>query len=239
MKNRPILSAFLILLLATSLACQLPATLPFQLPVQLPEGLPGAQQPTGTPPASGSLLFEDNFSDRATGWDSQAASEGVMDYDSSGYRILVNGEQANFWATPGKDFADVRIEADEGKLGGPDENRAGLICRDTGTQFYFFIISHDGFYGIGIFSADGTASGRMELIGQNEMQFSPLINRGLNVNHLRADCSGDTLSLYVNGEQLAQVQDARLTHGDIGLLAGTFSQPGADLIFDNFVAIQP
>jgi hypothetical protein len=47
------------------------------------------------------------------------------------------------------------------------------------------------------------------------------------------------VSLYVNGEQLAQVQDARLTHGDVGLLAGSFDDPGVDVIFDNFVAIQP
>jgi hypothetical protein len=50
---------------------------------------------------------------------------------------------------------------------------------------------------------------------------------------------GSTLTFYVNGEQLAQVQDSRLAHGDIGLIAGTFSEPGADVIFDNFVAIQP
>jgi hypothetical protein len=162
-----------------------------------------------------------------------------MDYDSGSFRIAVNGEQANFWSTPGKDLADVRIEVDEGKLGGPDENRVGLICRSSGSAFYFFVVTHDGFYGIGLFSGDGTTNGKMELIGEAEMQFSPLINRGTNVNHLRADCSGETLSLYVNGEQLAQVQDARLTHGDVGLIAGSFDQPGVDIIFDNFVAIQP
>jgi hypothetical protein len=75
-----------------------------------------------------------------------------MDYDSGGFRIAVNGEQANFWSTPGKDLADVRIEVDEGKLGGPDENRVGLICRSSGSAFYFFVVTHDGFYGIGLFS---------------------------------------------------------------------------------------
>ena len=71
------------------------------------------------------------------------------------------------------------------------------------------------------------------------MQASPVINRGTNVNHLRADCVGDRLTLYVNGEKLAEATDATLTHGDVGLLAGAFSQPGVDIIFDNFVAIQP
>jgi hypothetical protein len=232
-KHRP-LFIFAAIPLLVSLACQLPA---------MPglEALPFRPAPaaTATAPASGSLLFEDNFSDRTSGWDRQGANEGLMDYYSGGFRMLVNSSQANFWSTPHKDVADVRVEVDEGKLGGPDENRVGLICRYSGSSFYFFMITHDGYYGIGLFSGDQASGGQMELIGQEEMQTSPVINRGTNVNHLRADCIGDTLSLYVNGEQVAQVQDARLSHGDVGLLAGTFSQPGADIIFDNFVLIQP
>jgi len=30
-----------------------------------------------------------------------------------------------------------------------------------------------------------------------------------------------------------------LTHGDFGLLAGTFSQPGVDVVFDNFIVTKP
>lgn len=222
----PSLRTLASMLLLASLACQLPAQL------SLPK-------PTASPPSPGSLLFEDDFSGRTLGWDSHSGKEGVMDYDAGGYRMLVNGEQMNIWSTPHRDLADVRLEVDEGKLAGPDENRVGLICRNSRDQFYFFVISHDGFYGLGIFSGGGDGAGQMELIGQAEMQYSDVINRGTNVNHLRADCAGDTLTLYVNGEQIAQAQDTRLTHGDVGLLAGTFSQPGVDVVFDNFVAMQP
>jgi len=34
-------------------------------------------------------------------------------------------------------------------------------------------------------------------------------------------------------------QDADLADGDVGLLAGTFAQPGTDAVFDNFVVIKP
>lgn len=157
-----------------------------------------------------------------------------MDYDLGGYRILVNALQANFWSTPGKDFKDVRLEVDVGKLGGPDENRIGLICRSDGKSYYFFIISSDGYYGLGLFT-----NGKANLLGQSEMQPSGKINPGAAVNHLRADCQGNSLTFYVNGFQLARAQDATLTHGDAGLLAGTFDRPGADIVFDNFVALQP
>ncbi len=156
-----------------------------------------------------------------------------MDYDGGAYRMLVNALQVNFWSTPHKDFSDVRIEVDAGKIAGPDENRIGLICRYSDNQYYFFVISSDGYYGIGIFT-----NAQAKLLGQSEMQVSDKIKTGIAVNHLRADCNGDTLTLFVNGFQLAQVQDPSLTHGDVGLLAGTFSHPGVDVIFDNFVVMK-
>jgi hypothetical protein len=183
---------------------------------------------------SGSVLFQDDFTRPRSGWDRFMTAEGTMDYDASGYRMLVNALNTNFWSTPHKNFADVRIEVDAGKLGGPNENRIGLICRFTGNDYYFFLISSDGFYGIGIYTG-----GQAVLLGQSEMQANSNIKTGLAVNHLRADCVGNTLTFYVNGFQAASIQDDRLKSGDIGLLAGTFAQPGVDVIFDNFVALKP
>jgi hypothetical protein len=183
---------------------------------------------------SGTTIFRDDFSSPASGWDHTKYAEGIMDYDAGGYRILVNALQANFWSTPHKDFSDVRIEADAGKLGGPDENRIGLICRSDGKTYYFFIISSDGYYGVGIF-----INGQAALLGQNQMQSSDKINIGTAINHLRADCNGDDLAFYVNGTKLTDVHDPTLQHGDVGLLAGTFAQPGVDIVFDNFIVIKP
>ncbi len=193
--------------------------------------LPATAQPAA---ASGSVLFQDDFSRNSSGWDRMLANEGVMDYDAGGYRILVNALQTNFWSTPHQNLADVRIEVDTGKLAGPDENRIGLVCRFNGTDYYFFIISSDGFYGVGLY-----AGGKAALLGQAEMQSSENINKGLAVNHLRADCAGNTLTFFVNGFQVAQAQDSTLTAGDVGLLAGTFATSGVDIVFDNFVVLQP
>lgn len=200
--------------------------------------LPGAvstESPAVAPALpSGSVLFQDDFAQPTTGWDRYMVAEGIMDYDAGGYRILVNALETNFWATPRHNFTDVRVEVDTGKLAGPDENRIGLICRYSNANYYFFIISSDGFYGLGIFK-DGGAT----LLGQSEMLSSSNINKGLAVNHLRADCVGDTLTFYVNGFQVAQAQDATLPSGDVGMLAGTFATPGVDIVFDNFVTLQP
>ena len=211
-----------LLLIVLSLACQ---------------GVtPPAIEPTA--PASGTILFQDDFSNAATGWDRLQTAQGVMDYDAGGYRMLVTALDTNFWSTPHhRAYRDVRIEVDAGKLGGPDENRVGVVCRLTGQNYYFFLITHDGYYGIGAY-----LNGQATLIGRSEMAYSPAIHTGVNVNHLRADCIGSELSLFVNGQFVDKVGsafDEQLGSGDVGLLAGTFGNPGVDMIFDNFVVIQP
>lgn len=183
---------------------------------------------------SGSLLFQDDFAQPVTGWDRFSTMQGTMDYDAGGYRLLVNAPETNFWSTPHKNFVDVRMEVDTGKLAGPDENRIGLICRYSGSNYYFFMFTSDGFYGIGIFSG-----GKAQLLGQSEMKTDVNIKTGLAVNHIRADCVGDTLSFYINGFPVASAKDTTLKSGDIGLLAGTFAQTGVDVVFDNFVALKP
>lgn len=183
---------------------------------------------------SGSVLYQDDFSRVTTGWERLQNDGGIMDYDAGGYRILVTASQSNVWSTPRRDLGDVRLEVDAGKLGGPDSNRIGLVCRADGTRHYFFIVGSDGYYGLGIF-----AGGKAALLGQSAMQPSDSIVKGAAINHLRLDCAGQLLSGFVNGVQVAQVHDSTLTHGDIGVLAGTFDEPGADIVFDNFVALQP
>ena len=162
-------------------------------------------------------MFKDDFSSSTSGWDRFKSAEGTMDYDGGAFRILVNGLQTDFRSAPHKKFGDVRIEADAGKIAGPDENRIGLICRYTGVQYYFFVISSDGYYGIGAF-----VNNQGILLGQDQMQFSGKIKTGTAVNHLRADCKGDTLTFFVNGSQLAQVQNSTLKQGDVGLLLETW-----------------
>jgi hypothetical protein len=196
-------------------------------------GLPSISTAVSAIP-SGTTLFKDDFSSPTSGWDHTKYDEGMMDYDSGGYRILVNALLVNLWSSPHKDFNDVRIEVDAGKLAGPDENRIGLICRSDGKSYYFFIMSSDGYYGVGIFTG-----GQAALLGQSEMQSSNKIITGTAINHLRADCNGDDLAFYVNGSKLADVHDPTLQHGDVGLLAGSFNHPGVDIVFDNFVVIKP
>src|ERR1700752_47726 len=189
--------------------------------------------PTVLPAKPGDILFQDEFEENSTGWDRVSNDNGIMDYDQGGYRILVRQPAMNFWSTPEKNFRDVRVEADVIRLNGPDENRTGLICRYQNGDYYFFIISSDGFYAIGKFIGGNTI-----LLGQSEMQSSEFIISN-SINHLRADCIANTLTFFVNFNHIASAQDSDFPSGDVGLLAGSFSESGVDVSFDNFVVMQP
>jgi len=182
---------------------------------------------------SGDILYQESFADNTSGWDRAINDGGIMDYDSGGYRFLIRQPKLNYWSTPGKVFGDVRVEADVTRLNGPEENRAGLICRYQNGDYYFFIISTDGFYGVGKF-----IGGQAILLGQESMLPSEIVMTE-NMNHLRADCVGNTLTFYVNFTQVAAVQDADFPTGDVGILGGAFNEPDVDVLFQNFVVIQP
>jgi hypothetical protein len=181
----------------------------------------------------GTILYQEQFENNTTGWARIANEHGIMDYDGGGYRILVREPRLNVWSTSERIFGDVRVEADVITLNGPDENRMGLICRYQNGDYYFFVISNDGYYAIGKF-----IGGLTLLLGQNEMQPSEMIQPGT-MNHLRADCVGDQLTFYINFTQVASVTDLDFPTGDVGVVAGAFSEPGVDVLFDNFVVIQP
>ena len=71
------------------------------------------------------------------------------------------------------------------------------------------------------------------------MAKSPLIKPNSEINLIRLDCKGSNLTLYVNSTQLDSRQDSDFADGDVGLLAGTYANPGLKVIFDNFAVMQP
>jgi len=187
------------------------------------------------PTNQGGLLFQDGFSDPSSGWDRVRTQEGMTDYEGERYRIVVNASNADYWANPGLSFTDVSIEVDAGKISGPDDNDYGLLCRYQDTKnFYFLIISSDGYYGIG-----KVQDGEQELLEPPQMYRSDAIYTDNQPNHIRAECNGSRLALTVNGVLVAETSDSSFHEGDIGLIVGSFDDPGVDIWFDNLVVLVP
>jgi hypothetical protein len=191
---------------------------------------------TSTQSTPSNVLFSDDFSNTDNKWDQVTESTRVTEYSNDTYHIVVNDTNSDVWANPGKEsFTDVHIEVDATKNGGPDDNDYGIICRYTDVdQFYYGVISSDGYYGIMKMTSDGG-----ELIGEDSLLQSDKISQGTSTNKIRFDCVGSTLTLYVNGAQVGQVTDTDYTEGNVGLVAGTFDTSGTDILFDNFFIYKP
>jgi hypothetical protein len=185
---------------------------------------------------SGAVLFQDDFTDPSSGWENFTYDKfGTLDYFDGYYRIQVLGEQQMLWAGPGMNFTDVRLEADTIKVIGSTDDFFGLVCRATDRDnFYFFVISSDGYYGIG-----KMIDGLQSMIDTRGMLPNEVISQGMTGNHLRADCIGEDLEFSVNGQILARVKDFDLTNGDVGLLAGNLDSSENVVLFDNFSVINP
>ena len=187
----------------------------------------------GTSP--GGLLYADAFSDPESGWGEAQVYLGQAGYVDGAYRFRVDSPRVDFWSNPGQVFSFVRVEADAAPLPGTPPARMGLICRLVDPQnFYFFVISSDGYYGIG-----KTQDGKASFLGMEQMQRHEAIYIDGAVNRLRADCIADLLIFYVNGMLVGSASDNEFARGDVGLLAGAFEQGGVEVLFDNFAVYKP
>ena len=188
----------------------------------------------GIAPENG-ILLEDDFSNPRSGWDRYEEERGRTDYEDDSYRIAIHDTMSFFWATPERSFTDVSIEVDTQKLSGED-NFHGVICRYQDTDnFYILAISGDGLFGI-FKRKDGS---NPILTGMDIMERSEAIHQDGQSNHLRADCVGSTLTLYINGEEAISVEDGEFKSGEVGLIASTYEIPDIEILFDNFVVRQP
>jgi hypothetical protein len=189
----------------------------------------------GATPAENDALFQDDFSDTGSGWDHSTTDTGSSDYQDGGYHISVGPEYSSVWANPGKSFTDVSVEVDGHKLSGVDDNEFGVLCRYQDVDnFYGASISSDGYYGF--FKLD---NGDFGYLGTDKMVKSDAIHLGSESNHIRLDCVGSTLTLYINGEMVSSTSDGSFNSGDVGLYAGTFATANVDVLFDDFVVRQP
>ncbi len=185
---------------------------------------------------SGAVLFQDDFTDPASGWENLTHEQhGASDYFDGYYRMHIKGQQQMLLASPGLSFIDVRLETDTIKVIGSSNDIFGLVCRALDQEnYYFFVISSDGYYGVG-----KVIDGIQSMINTSGMMPSEVIHQGKSGNHLRADCVGDRLELSVNGQLLASVSDTELVKGEVGLLVGNFSTAENVVLFDNFSVVNP
>jgi hypothetical protein len=195
---------------------------------------------TGSPAAPDitNTLFSDNFSNSGTGWTQLKNDSGTIGYYNNSYQISVNKPSTLLLATPGKTFEeDVSIDVEARKTAGSNDNYFGILCHYQNPQnYYLLMITSDGFSGIAM-----RKDGQDTLISPG-LKFLKMngIKKGGSTNHIRADCVGETLTLFANGKQVSLAYDQSLTGGDTGLAvrSGPLIGP-VNIRFDNFTVNSP
>lgn len=175
------------------------------------------------------LLYQDDFSNLESGWDTHKSPTAGTVYSQGAYRITLNEVNRDQWSIAHQEFGNVAIEVDASKVDGSEDNSFGVVCkyRDL-NHFYMLLISSDGAYMI-----QKKNEGAISRLSGEWFELSDAINKGNATNKLRAECGSDYLALYANGKLLAKVKDAEYTHGDIGFVVGSYTEPYVSIAFDN------
>lgn len=193
--------------------------------------------PTSTPsmvPTTGPILPEggvlaDDFSNPQSGWQVDTTKDYKLAYVDGTYSILVHKPDLAVWGTPSRayEFTDLVLEVDAHQVAGPLDADYGVVMRSQGeSALYFFAVSSEGSYSVHLLQNDDWK----RLV---EWTTSKAVKPQGQVNHLKVECVGATLTFYVNGERVVQLTDGTLRSGNIGLLVSTFDKGEAEVRFDN------
>lgn len=153
------------------------------------------------------------------------------------FRAWIDNDQESYGfisAGAGESYDDAIIEVDARFVSGEDAG-AYLLCRGsqiTG-NYYAFRVGADGSVEITDYLDGEEQIARLNTLPEG----SPLPG----ANRLRADCIGNHLALYVNGDLVLEreIEGGAYGPGDVGLGAGGGSQGLSEVRFDNFVVGRP
>lgn len=190
------------------------------------------------PGADPKLLFSETFAPGEVGdWQIEGDATGQTTLLNENLVIEIdepNLMQFSTLTAPG--FTDFVLEVDARQLQGDLQSSFGVLFRmQNPNQFYRFEITGNGMFMLERRNGDGTWTRFVE-----DWLDSPAIKQGFNeVNRLKVMAIGPNISIFANETLLFQASDAAYTSGTIALDAGTFTQPGLQVAFDNVVVRQP
>jgi len=185
---------------------------------------------------SGEVILADDFSSPNFEWDVwKRTDNSTVAYYEDGLVFVINSPNTDYVSTVNSIYENTHMEVLAANLNGLMNNGFGLVCRyQDDDNYYAFLVSSDGYFGI-----LRVLYGGFTVLNSGKMQYSDIIKQGEAINHIRADCVGNQLTLYVNNNQLAQVEDDVFSEGLVGLTASSFEEPGTAILFDNFLVVNP
>jgi hypothetical protein len=203
-----------------------PATSAVAGPAAQPPGAAASTRATPAPAqasAPAAPIFDERFDSNDANWPSSAG--GLGQFTNGSYRIATRqtGQSAAIGAPVSNVPGDVQITADFRKVGGPDGGGYGIIVRDqqpggrdgSSQDGRYYVLEAGDKGDVGIWRRDGDRW--VDLV---PWQHADAVKPGTAQNTLTVRAVGNTLSLAVNGTQVANATDPTFKSGGAGVFVG-------------------
>lgn len=199
--------------------------------------------PTDTPEAQstgGDQYFTDNFDGNMDNYAVKnlgTGSEDKMDVNVKDGYMVFDLKGANLWVyvtyTP-QSYKDVKISVTADNRG-KNNNNVSLICRQSDEGWYEFNIANNGLYNILAFVTADKSYYNIFNGGSNA------IKTGKDVNEYTATCSGNELSLSINGVLAKKIKDSKynMRDGKVGFSVSSFDVTPILVEVDSFTVSEP
>jgi hypothetical protein len=181
-------------------------------------------------------LLSDNFSNSNSGWGLGTDADSSVEYSSGGLRVQVFTNNYYVWSTPNdNEYENIRIEVTVVNNNTHPTTAFGIMCNQQAVSdsFYYFAVTPAGEYAIAKASLVATD---VFLTNNDKWGLSDAISQNASSYRVGAECGSGVLTLYVDGQQIASVNDSSYTAGGVGLFVWSGEDvSSADVSFDDFV----
>jgi hypothetical protein len=198
----------------------------------------GGDTPGTTSTPGPTVLLSDDFS--STQWGTGTDADSAVEYANGALQMIVYTKNYFVWSTPNdQDYQNVHMEVTAINNGTDSTTAFGLMCNQqpgADSSFYYLATTPAGEYAI----AKAT-QGESDVFLTNNDQWasSDLIAKDAASYRVGADCGNGTLTLYVDGQQIASVSDASYTSGGVAIFTWSGEEATTtNVSFDDFLMTQ-
>jgi len=204
----------------------------------------------------GEIIYEHDFSSPMDGLlEGQASDMGtnvygtrLAEYTEQGTLLVraeselddyvggANTEELVVDGRPLNELGDVSIEVDATPQDIGGGANWGLACRrerESGRFYFAFVGDAGGHPGAGIVRQDVQGGAWTEIASANSLPSPVTLGPGL-TNRLRLHCVGSTITLFADGQRVAEGTDAGFESGGVALFVNPLST-SSEVEFDNLV----
>ena len=182
--------------------------------------------------SKGGIILNDDFSSKE--WGTGTDADSSVEYADEALQMIVYTNNFFVWSKPNEVvYENIHMEVTVLNNGTDSTTAFGLICNQTGGDFYYFGITPAGQYAIALASEDEVD---VFLTNDDAWGDSDLIAVDADSYRVGADCGNGILNLYVDGQVVATTLNTKYSKGQIAVF--TWSDVDGEttnVSFDDFV----